>query len=83
MRIKVFVLTLCTLLLALTISVEAQQGTKIPQIGFLSNSSGRRVQHLREDLRELGYLDGQNIVIVKRAATNEYPETLRASGRSL
>jgi len=61
-------LVLCVLLFALSVPAHSQQSKKIPQIGFLSNSSGRRVQHLREDLRELGYVDGQNIVIVKRAA---------------
>jgi putative ABC transport system substrate-binding protein len=68
MEKRVFCLVLAAMFIALSFPAQGQQGTKIPQIGFLSNSSGRRVQHLREDLRELGYLDGQNIVIVKRAA---------------
>ena len=68
MKTRIVGFALGVLLLAIGVPVEAQQETKIPQVGFLSNSSGRRVQQLREDLRELGYVDGQNIVIVKRAA---------------
>jgi len=68
MEKRVFCLVLAAMFIALSFPAQGQQGTKIPQIGFLSNSSGRRVQHLREDMRELGYVDGQNIVIVKRAA---------------
>ena len=56
------------MLFAPSVPVEAQQSKKIPQIGFLGNSSGRRVKTLREGLRKLGYEDGQNITIVKRVA---------------
>ncbi len=57
---------------AAQLPVEAQQGTKIPQIGFLGNSSGSRVKTLREGLHELGYVDGKNITIVKRVAYREF-----------
>ena len=47
--------------------VEAQQPTKIPRIGYLTGSSlsaGADVREaFRQGLRELGYLEGKNIVI--------------------
>ncbi len=55
-------------LLAGPLVAEAQQAGKVPLIGFLHLGSGGRVKLLREGLRELGYVDGQNIVIEVRAA---------------
>ncbi len=58
---------LCSLLLALCSPVDAQQPTKIPRIGYLSTVSpaanATRIEALRQGLRELGYVDGKNIVI--------------------
>jgi ABC-type uncharacterized transport system substrate-binding protein len=46
---------------------EAQQPTKIPRIGFLATVSpstiSSRVDSFRQGLRELGYVEGKNIVI--------------------
>ena len=46
--------------------VEAQQPTKIPRIGFLGGSlsvNAARIEAFRQGLRELGYVEGKNIVI--------------------
>jgi ABC-type uncharacterized transport system substrate-binding protein len=52
--------------------VEAQQPTTVPRIGFLSavplSSMSARVEALRQGLRELGYVEGQNVVIEYRFA---------------
>jgi putative ABC transport system substrate-binding protein len=63
------------ILLSLLESVEiaeAQQPTKIPRIGFLGAVSpsalSARAEALRQGLRELGYLEGKNIVIEYRWA---------------
>ncbi len=52
--------------------VEAQQPTKIPRIGLLgatSLSANRdRVEAFRQGLRELGYVEGKNIVVEYRYA---------------
>src|SRR5262245_6451961 len=50
--------------------VEAQQPTKVPRIGYLSLGLGIQPNEeaFRERLRELGYIDGQNIVIEWRFA---------------
>jgi hypothetical protein len=46
---------------------QAQQPTKVPRIGYLTASSlsanPTRVAAFRQVLRELGYIEGQNIVI--------------------
>jgi putative tryptophan/tyrosine transport system substrate-binding protein len=58
---------LTSLLLTSSSSAEAQQPKKVPRIGFLvagspSATSGR-IEAFRQGLRELGYVDGKNIVI--------------------
>jgi putative ABC transport system substrate-binding protein len=44
---------------------EAQQNKKIPRIGYLSLNSGFVVQDesFRQGLRQLGYIEGQNILV--------------------
>jgi putative tryptophan/tyrosine transport system substrate-binding protein len=47
----------------------AQQPKKVPRIGYQSaGSSGEREEAFRQGLRELGYVEGQNIVIEWRFA---------------
>ena len=69
---KVTVLTLCAMLLALCVSAKAQQPKKVPRIGFLGGSSASanagRIEAFRQGLRELGYVEGKNIVIEHRWA---------------
>jgi putative ABC transport system substrate-binding protein len=51
---------------------QAQQPKKIPRIGYLSNgdpaTESTRAEGIRRALRELGYMEGQNIVIEYRYA---------------
>jgi len=51
---------------------EAQQPAKIPRVGYLNASSPStntaRIEAFRQGLRELGYVEGKNIVIEYRAA---------------
>jgi len=58
------------------LAAEAQQSGKVHRIGFLGNSTAaleaNLVGPLREGLRELGYVEGQNIVIVYRWAEGQY-----------
>jgi putative ABC transport system substrate-binding protein len=62
----------CSLLLALPFPARAQQPTKIPRIGFLfavsPSAISTRVEAFRQGLRELGYVEGKNIVIEWRFA---------------
>jgi putative tryptophan/tyrosine transport system substrate-binding protein len=70
MKEKIRVLTLCALLLALCASAEAQQPAKIARIGYLvgpSSAGSARYEAFRQGLRELGYVEGKNIVIEWRS----------------
>ncbi len=55
-----------------SISVHAQQPAKIPRIGYLGQASpaalAARIESFRQGLRELGYIEGKNIVIEWRNA---------------
>jgi ABC-type uncharacterized transport system substrate-binding protein len=72
MEKKVFYLSLCTMLFALCFPVEAQQPTKLARIGHLDATSPstnpNRNEAFRQGIRELGYLEGKNIVIEWRFA---------------
>ena len=63
------------MLLALSFSTEAQQPTKIPRIGYLATAPASaitaRVKAFRQGLRELGYVEGKNIVIEQRYAEDK------------
>ena len=64
---KIIPLALCSLLLAPCSAVEAQQPGKVPRIGVLnagaSSSIPARLGAFRQGLRDLGYIEGRNIVI--------------------
>ena len=72
MKKKITVLTLSAMLFALCHPVEAQQPARIHRIGILSPVSGSvfsaRVEAFRQRLRELGYVEGKNILIEYRYA---------------
>ncbi len=69
---KITILTLCAMLFALCYSASAQQPKKVPLIGHLSPldsaSESTRAEAIRLALRELGYIEGQNIDIEYRYA---------------
>ncbi len=73
MRKNVFGPLLCALLLALSFPAEAQKAGKVYRIGILRSGSGPPTTSpfyigLRQGLRELGYVEGQNLVIEYRSA---------------
>ena len=72
MKKKLTVLALGAMLFALSYSASAQQPAKISRIGFLSTTSPSnvptRLEAFRQGLRELGYVEGKNIVIEYRYA---------------
>ncbi len=55
---------------------EAQQPKKVPRIGYLGASSPStipaRIEAFRQGLRELGYVEGKNIVIEWRYAEGKF-----------
>jgi putative ABC transport system substrate-binding protein len=62
MKKNVFCLALGALLFALCFSAEAQQPTKVARIGYLTPSISAKPA-FRQGLRDLGYVEGKNIVI--------------------
>ncbi len=63
---------LTTVLLTTAPLADAQQAGKIPRIGWLTGPSlaanSARIEAFRQGLRELGYVEGKNIVIEWRSA---------------
>ena len=72
MRKKVIGFALTAMLFALCLPAEAQQPTKVPRLGYLSNSDpateSARSEAIRLALRERGYIERQNITTEYRYA---------------
>jgi putative ABC transport system substrate-binding protein len=71
MRNKILYLALGALLLAFGVPADAQQPTKVPRIGYVSGSGdpktpGPLVEGFRQGLRDLGYIEGKNILVEYR-----------------
>jgi ABC-type uncharacterized transport system substrate-binding protein len=64
-RAAVRSILIAVVLLAVAVIAEAQQPKKVPRIGYLSSlspsSESTRAEAIRLALRELGYIEGQNI----------------------
>ena len=61
-------------LLAAPLAAEAQPAGKVPRVGFLlglSPGPSREVDAFQRGLRELGYIEGQNIAIDYRYARGQ------------
>jgi len=72
MNKKTFSGALCALLFVLCRFTEAQQPKKIPRIGYFqappSSAVAPRTDAFRQGLRELGYIEGKDIIIEYRYA---------------
>jgi putative tryptophan/tyrosine transport system substrate-binding protein len=69
MKKNIFYIALGAMLFALGVTVEAQQTKKVPRIGYLSSGSrsSADVEAFQQGLRDLGYIEGQNITIEYRS----------------
>ena len=65
---NIFTVALCALLLAFSVSVEAQQPKKVPRIGVLTGPPDPGVEAFRQGFRELGYTEGTSVTIEQRSA---------------
>jgi putative tryptophan/tyrosine transport system substrate-binding protein len=81
MNRKITVVSFCAMLFALCSSAAAQQPTKVTRIGYLSSQDpaheSARAEGIRLALRELGYVEGQNIALEYRYSegkTDRAPE---------
>ena len=69
LRLAALVFTLALGILSAPLASDAQQPTKVPRIGVLwSGSDDPVLEAFRQGLRDLGYVEGQNIVIEYRYA---------------
>jgi putative ABC transport system substrate-binding protein len=72
MRKNIVCSVLAIFLLTSVCPAEAQQPTKVPRIGYLGGAStsanAARIEAFRQGLRELGYVEGKNIVIEWRSS---------------
>jgi putative ABC transport system substrate-binding protein len=75
MKKKITALTLNAMLIALCLSAEAQQQSKIPKIGWLGARPAATATEQRElfwrEFRALGYVEGKNIAFEYRYADNK------------
>jgi len=76
MRNKILYLGLGAMLFALCVSAEAQQPKKVPRIGYLSSGSPSTnlgyLQAFLQGLRELGYVEGKNVLIEYKWAEGRF-----------
>jgi putative tryptophan/tyrosine transport system substrate-binding protein len=73
---KIVLLVLSTVILSDCFRAEAQQPAKVPRLGYVSGTGdasnpGPYVEALRQGLRDLGHIDGKNIVIEFRGAAGK------------
>jgi len=72
MTSKIVICSLLTVFLLTVSLAQAQQPTKISRIGYLDgafpSTNAARIDAFRHGLRELGYVEGKNIVIEYRHA---------------
>jgi putative tryptophan/tyrosine transport system substrate-binding protein len=80
MKKKITLLTFCAMLFALCFSVQAQQPAKVYRIGLLTWGAPPPPSSptpFDQGLRQLGYIEGQNIAIERRYASGQmdrFPE---------
>ena len=67
MKRSLMLLLIVVVTVAQGIIAEAQQPKKVPRIGFMIGTSPSiipdRLEGFRQGLRELGYVEGKNIII--------------------
>ena len=72
---KILVWQLATILLTTVCVADAQQSAKMSQVGFLQTSRPEEIAHLvksfEDGLRELGYIEGKNILLERRYANGQ------------
>ena len=82
---RTFIGTLVVSLLAAPLAAEAQQAAKVARIGYLAGNltaSPHLPEAFRQGLRDLGYVEGRNVVIEYRDAEGR-PERFAALAAEL
>jgi putative ABC transport system substrate-binding protein len=69
MKKKISLFLLPTLVLTFVYPARAQQPKKVPRIGFLTSAAGHpAIEAFRQGFRELGYVEGKNVLVEYRYA---------------
>jgi putative ABC transport system substrate-binding protein len=75
MNKKIFAFALGAMFLALSVPAQAQPQAKIPRVGLLMSASTTAtapyIEAFRQRLRELGYIEGKNVVLEIRGGGTE------------
>jgi putative ABC transport system substrate-binding protein len=86
MKARILVYALPALILTTIHLAEGQQAKKIPRVGYLTavslSANAARIETFRQGLRELGYVEGKNIIIELRGADGK-PDRLPALAAEL
>jgi ABC-type uncharacterized transport system substrate-binding protein len=72
MKAKILVYTLLALILANIHLADAQQPKKIPRIGYLTGVGSAPNEAFLQGLRDLGYIEGKNILIEFRTTGGKF-----------
>ena len=76
MNRRAFVLAVGMSVLAAPLRLAAQQPQRVPRVGYLFSFTPAEGRHLweacRQGLRELGYVEGQNIMLEPRWADGKH-----------
>ena len=85
-EVRIFGFALCALLFAPCSSVQAQQPKKVSRVGLLiagvASAQESRLKAFKRGLRELGYIEGQNILVELRFGEGK-PDRLAAAAAEL
>ena len=72
---RIFAVALCAVLFALCFDASAQQPKKVPRIGYIYQrdriSDSTRIEAIQLGLRELGYIEGENVAFEYRYANGK------------
>src|SRR4029450_8736914 len=73
---RAFISGITGVLLPVPLAVGAQPAGKVPRVGFIGNSTAvlesKLVEPWREGFRELGYVEGRDLIIEYRWADGDY-----------
>src|SRR5689334_3726922 len=71
MERRSFVISLAATLCGMAVPATAQQSARLPVVGFLTSGGADSFAQFQSAMRDLGYIEGKNIVIERRSSAGE------------